>query len=100
MNIYDRIINILLESRIEDYTERLDERIKANKDAKNALIDRVRHQEAPGPGGDSDRERLAQFDHSVRLAGAKRAPRTPTTSSQKRARGRANLRDGDTYIED
>jgi hypothetical protein len=26
MNIYDRIINILLESRIEDYTERLDER--------------------------------------------------------------------------
>jgi hypothetical protein len=25
MNIYDRIINILLESRIEDYLERLDE---------------------------------------------------------------------------
>jgi len=38
MNVYDRIINILLESRIEGYLERLDEGNAANKAAKRALM--------------------------------------------------------------
>ena len=32
MNIYDRIINILLEARIEDYVERLDELARYQKE--------------------------------------------------------------------
>jgi hypothetical protein len=31
MNLYDRIINILLESRIEDYLDRLDEKLVGNQ---------------------------------------------------------------------
>ena len=103
MNIYDRIINILLEARVDMFIQdRLDERspqARANKAAKNALIDRIRHQEAPGAGL-SSRERQAAEDHEVRLAGAKKKPRFPTPESEKRARGRDNLRQGDTYIED
>jgi hypothetical protein len=41
MNIYDRIINMLLEARIEDYIERLDERspqARENKRRKNQLM--------------------------------------------------------------
>lgn len=42
MNIYDRIINMLLESRIEDYLERLDEGKKRlrNKDIRRDLYRR------------------------------------------------------------
>ena len=32
MNIYDRIINILLEARIEDYVDRLDEKTRYQKE--------------------------------------------------------------------
>ena len=31
MNVYDRIINMLLEARIEDYLDRLDEKLVGNQ---------------------------------------------------------------------
>ena len=136
MNIYDRIINILLEARVEMFIQdRLDEAklkgkqgkldvnknkkldaedfkmlrsgkrtdegmIKArNKAIKNAFVSKIRHQEAPGPGGLSGREKEAADDHAVRLAGAKKKSRVPTHKSEKLAIGRDNLRQGDTYNE-
>jgi len=103
MNIYDRIINMLLEARVDMFIQdRLDERspqARANKAAKNAFVSKIRHQEAPGPGGLSGRESEAADDHAVRLAGAKKKPRTPTNKSEKLAVGRDNLRQGDTYNE-
>ncbi len=103
MNVYQRILNILLEARVDMFIQdRLDERspqARANKAAKNAFISKIRHQEAPGPGGLSSRERQAADDHAVRLAGAKKKSRVPTHKSEKLAVGRDNLRQGDTYNE-
>jgi len=98
MNIYDRIINILLEARVEMFIQdRLDERsdqAKKNKAMKRALTKRTRDQEAP-PAGRSGRiglspgERDAAGDHEVRMAGARR---TPTSDSEAVAVGRRNLK--------
>jgi hypothetical protein len=103
MNVYQRILNILLEARVDMFIQdRLDERspqARANKAAKNSFVSKIRHQEAPGPGGLSGRESEAADDHAVRLAGAKKKPRTPTNKSEKLAVGRDNLRQGDTYNE-
>ena len=97
MNIYDRIINILLEARVEMFIQdRLDEgEVKArNKAMKRALTKRTRDQEAP-PAGRSGRiglspgERDAAGDHEVRMAGA---GRTPTDDSEAVAVGRRNLK--------
>ena len=102
MNIYERIINILLEARVDMFIQdRLDERspqARANKAAKNLFVSKIRHQEAPGAGL-SSRERGSAEDHEVRLAGAKKKPRFPTPQSEKQAVGRDNLRQGDTYNE-
>jgi hypothetical protein len=54
MNIYDRIINMLLEARIEDYLERLDEVgpvKKRNKEAKNQLMVRKGIKASEYPAG-------------------------------------------------
>ena len=138
MNVYDRIIDILLEARVEMFIEdRLDEKkligkqkkldlnksgnldaedfkmlrsgkradegiVKArNKAAKNAFTDKLRHMEAPPSGRSgqrnlSSREKEAAEDHEVRLA---RKVKFPTDASEKRAVGRANLRQGYTYSE-
>jgi hypothetical protein len=102
MNVYERILNILLEARVDMFIQdRLDEgKVKAaNKAAKNAFVSKIRHQEAPGPGGLSGRESDSAHDHAVRLAGAKKKSRVPTNKSEKLAIGRDNLRQGDTYNE-
>lgn len=136
MNVYERILNILLEARVDMFIQdRLDEAklkgkqakldvnknkkldaedfkmlrsgkrtdegmVKArNKAIKNAFVSKIRHQEAPGPGGLSGRESEAADDHAVRLAGAKKKSRVPTHKSEKLAVGRDNLRQGDTYNE-
>jgi hypothetical protein len=102
MNVYERIINILLEARVDMFIQdRLDEgMVKArNKAMKNAFVSKIRHQEAPGPGGLSGREREAADDHAVKLAGSTKKLRVPTHKSEKLAIGRDNLRQGDTYNE-
>ena len=98
MNIYERILNILLEARVEMFIQdRLDERsdqAKKNKAMKRALTKRTRDQEAP-PAGRSGRIALspgegeAADDHAVRMAGARR---TPTDDSEAVAVGRRNLK--------
>lgn len=105
MNIYDRIINILLEARVEMFIQdRLDEgMVKArNKAMKNKFTDSLRHHEAPPNGRSgqinlSPREGEAAENHAVRLA---RKVKFPTHASEKRAVGRDNLRKGDTYRAD
>jgi hypothetical protein len=59
MNIYDRIINILLESRIEDYLDRLDEGNKRLRN-KDKLKDLYRDE-----GEEYEREHGPQYQSQV-----------------------------------
>ena len=60
MNIYDRIINILLESRIEDYLDRLDEGKKKKLRNKDKLEDLYRDE-----GEEYEREHGPQHQSRV-----------------------------------
>ena len=80
MNIYDRIINILLESRIEDYLDRLDE---AKSDAKLSIKDKQRYRglRNPTPASEynpyitSDANRVAYHRRQQTTARAARTKR-------------------------
>ena len=91
MNIYDRIINILLEARIEDYIDRLDERsaqAKANK-AKKTAWQATHRDDEQGPKGENteDENEAENWNH------AKMGRRSTISTPQSRlARGRENLK--------
>ena len=91
MNIYDRIINILLEARIEDYVDRLDERspqAKANK-AKKTAWQATHRDDEQGPKGENtpDEDEAENWNH------AKMGRRSTISTPESRlARGRENLK--------
>lgn len=88
---YDRIINILLEARIEDYIDRLDERsaqAKANK-AKKTAWQATHRDDEQGPKG----ENTADEDEAENWNHAKMGRRSTISTPQSRlARGRENLK--------
>jgi len=91
MNIYDRIINILLEARVEDYLDRLDERSeqsKRNKQKKNEVVAKRRDPEE-GPQGQNTPDE--QEDENFNNARRGRQSMASTPQSQL-ARGRGNER--------
>ena len=80
MNTYDRIINILLESRIEDYLDRLDE---AKSDAGLSIKDKQRYRglRSPTPSHEynpyitSDANRVARHRRQQTAARAAKTKR-------------------------
>lgn len=80
MNTYDRIINMLLEARIEDYLDRLDE---AKSDEKLSIDDKRRHRGLRNPTPSSEYNPYVSSDAN-RVAYHRRTQTTARAARTKR----------------